>query len=136
MNETNTPAVSNGKNNAARPLAEKIITVLHTKGAGDIKLLHVEKSTIIADYYVLCTGNSRTHIQALADEVAFQLSQAGIVPHHSDGKNTEEWIVLDFGSVILHVFSRSAREFYKLEKLWSDAADIDISHLQPGQLSG
>ena len=135
MNETNKHNDVQKKDDAIRALAERIISVLHSKGAIDVKLLHVEKSTIIADYYVICTGSSSTHIQTLANEVEYQMTKAGIAPNHSEGKNTADWILLDFSSVILHVFSLNAREFYKLEKLWSEATDVDISHLLPEQQS-
>lgn len=117
-----------------REVADKIIAALHSKGANDVKLLYVEKSTIIADYYIICTGNSSTHIKSLADEVEFKLSEMQTPPLHTEGRGTGNWILLDFGSVILHIFSREAREFYKLEKLWSTAEDVDIASLLPGNM--
>jgi len=110
-------------------LAKFIVAILDSKKARDIKLLHVEKQTVIADYFVICTGMSRTQIRALADEVEFKLSNYGINPIHIEGADTGIWVLEDFGYVILHVFTDEAREFYKLEKLYQDTTERDISEL-------
>ena len=110
-------------------LAKFIVAVLDSKKARDIKLLHVEKQTVIADYFVICTGLSRTQIRALADEVEYKLSNYGITPVHIEGADTGIWVLQDFGYVILHVFTDEAREFYKLEKLYQDTTERDISEL-------
>lgn len=110
-------------------LAEFIVSVLDSKKAHDIKLLHVEKQTIIADYFVICTGTSRTQIRALVDEVEYKLSSYGISPTHTEGTDTGIWVLQDFGSVIVHVFTNDARDFYKLEKLYQDTTERDISEL-------
>lgn len=110
-------------------LAKFIVSVLDSKKARDIKLLHVEKQTVIADYFVICTGNSRTQIRALADEVEYKLSNYDIKPIHIEGADSGVWVLEDFGSVIIHVFTEEAREFYKLEKLYQDTTEKDISEL-------
>ena len=110
-------------------LAKFIVAILDSKKARDIKLLHVEKQTVIADYFVICTGMSRTQIRALADEVEFKLSQYGMTPLHVEGADSGIWVLQDFGYVILHVFTDEAREFYKLEKLYQDTTERDISEL-------
>lgn len=112
-----------------RELAEFIVKTLDAKKARDIKLLRIEDKTVLADYFVICGGNSNTQIRALAGEVEEKLEEMGIPPHHIEGYNEASWTVLDYSSVIVHIFNREAREFYKLEKLWSDAEDIDISSL-------
>ncbi len=114
-------------------LAMKIVEVLDSKGANDVKALHVEKSTIIADYYVICTGNSNTHIKTLAGEVEMRLTELENPPANIEGRDSGSWILLDFSSVIVHIFSNEAREFYKLEKLWSGAQDVDISSVLPNR---
>lgn len=113
----------------SQTLANFIVSVLDSKKARDIKLLYVEKQTIIADYFVVCTGSSRTQIRSLADEVEYKLSGYGIHPSHIEGADTGIWILEDFGSVILHVFTQDAREFYNLEKLYQDTTERDISAL-------
>jgi len=112
-----------------RMLAESIVKILDAKKARDIKLIRIEDKTVLADYFVICGGNSNTQVRALAGEVEEKLEENGITPHHVEGYNEAVWTVLDYSSVIVHVFNREAREFYKLEKLWSDAENIDISGL-------
>ncbi len=112
-----------------RALAEAIVTVLDRKKARELKLLHVEKKTVIADYFVLATGTSRTQIRALADEVEYQLSLVGLNPSHKEGVESGVWVLLDYDSVIVHLFNREARDFYKLDKLYEDAAEEDIRAL-------
>ena len=112
-----------------RELAEFIVKTLDAKKAKNIKLLRIDDKTVLADYFVICGGNSNTQIRALAGEVEEKLEENGISPHHIEGYNEASWTVLDYSAVIVHIFSREAREFYKLEKLWSDAEDIDISDL-------
>ena len=113
----------------SQKLAELIVAILDSKKAKDIKLLHVENQTIIADYFVICTGTSRTQIRALAGEVEFKLEPYEISALHTEGSESGVWILQDFGSVILHIFSPDARDFYKLEKLYMDTTERDISGL-------
>ena len=113
----------------SQKLAEFIIAVLDSKKARDIKLLHVEKQTVIADYFVICTGTSRTQIRALADEIEFKLEPYGETLGHIEGADAGTWVLQDFGSVIVHLFNRESREFYNLEKLYQDTKEEDISEL-------
>ena len=115
--------------NNPRVLAEEIVKILDSKKARDIKLLRIDDKTVLADYFVICGGNSNTQVKALAGEVESKLEETGITPHHIEGYNEGIWTVLDYSSVIVHIFGRDARDFSKLEKLWSDAEDIDISGL-------
>lgn len=110
-------------------LAKEIIRVLDTKNAKHMKLLHVEKNTVIADYFVICTGNSNTQIRAFAGELEYRLGLRGLPPHNIEGLEEASWVLLDYSSVIVHIFNAETRHFYNLEKLWSDAAEIDISEL-------
>ena len=112
-----------------RELAEFAVKTLDAKKARNIKLLRIEDKTVLSDYFVICGGGSNTQVRALAGEVEEKLEEMGIKPLHLEGYNEASWTVLDYGSVIVHIFCREAREFYKLEKLWSDAEDIDISGL-------
>ncbi|MBE6541726.1 MAG: ribosome silencing factor [Ruminococcaceae bacterium] len=114
---------------SSEKLAEFIVAVLDSKKARDIKLLHVEKQTIIADYFVICTGTSRTQIRALVDEIEYKLEPYGVVPSHTEGADSGIWVLQDFGSVIVHIFTDEARDFYKLEKLYQDTTERDISSL-------
>ena len=110
-------------------LAETCIKILDNRRARNMKLLRVDEKTIIADYFIICSGNSNTQIRALANELDFKLSPLGLVPLHSDGLPEATWVVLDYGSVMIHIFNSETREFYNLEKLWQDAEEIDITNL-------
>lgn len=113
----------------ALKIAEAAIKVLDIKKADDIKLLKIDEKTTIADYFVICSGNSSTQIKTLADEVEYQLNNGGVNHVRLQGTDSDEWKVLDCHDVIIHIFSNEARNFYKLEKLWADAEEIDISGL-------
>lgn len=104
----------------AKALAEAIAEILDSKKAKDIKVLHVEDKTVIAEYFVLCTGNSSTQVKALAGEVEYRTELRGVNPYSVEGRDNNSWILLDYSNVIVHVFSREAREFYNLEKLYED----------------
>ena len=117
------------ENATPRETAEFIVTVLDGKKAKDIKLLQVEKQTVLADWFVICSGNSRTQIKSLADEVEYKMTQSGLEPLHVEGGRGDSWILLDYGAVIVHVFGRDARDFYNLEKLYDGTEEQDISNL-------
>lgn len=108
-------------------IAKFMVQILDMKKAKDIKLLHVEERTVIADYFVIATGNSTTQVSSLCEEVEFRLSEYGIEPMHTEGSRGDSWILSDYASVILHVFSQESRDFYKLEKLYSEGDEVDIS---------
>ncbi len=114
--------------NHSRPdeLAKEIVNILYSKKAHNIKMLHVTDQTVLTDYFVICTGNSNTQIKALADELDHKTSIAGLPPRSIEGFSEASWIILDYASVIVHIFNRESREFYNLEKLWSDSEVIDI----------
>ena len=113
-----------------KELAEKIVKILDEKKAGDIKLLYVHDKTVIADYFVLCTGNSNTQIRSLCSEVEFRIKESDkLDPERKDGIDESKWMILDYASVIVHVFTPDMRSFYNLAKLWADAELIDISAL-------
>ena len=116
-NWENLPALNNEN---AKELAEAIALVLDSKKGRDIKVLHVEDKTVIAEYFVVCTGNSSTQIKALADEVEYQIGRRGVQPYGVEGRDNNTWLLLDYSNVIVHIFSREAREFYNLDKLYAD----------------
>ena len=100
---------------------------LDEKKGGDIAAIEITEQTTLADYFVLCTATSTTQIKALADVCEKTLKDAGEPPHHVEGHRGGTWILLDFSSVVVHIFNEEAREFYDLERLWSDAAPVDLS---------
>lgn len=104
----------------ARAIAELAANTLDNKKGIDVTTLEVSDQTILADYFVLSTGTSNTHVRALADEVEFKLKEElGIEPNHIEGASGNAWTLLDYGCVVIHIFTSQARDFYKLERLWN-----------------
>ncbi len=99
-------------------LAEAIAEILDNKKGKDVKVIKVGDKTIIADYFVLANGNTSTHVRSLIDEVEFRLKAAGVEAMRQDGGSG--WRVLDYSSVIVHVFDDESRAFYKLDKLYTE----------------
>ncbi len=95
-------------------LAKKCEEVLENKKGLDIKLIKTDVDNVLADYIVIATGTSSTHIKALADEVEFQLKELDILPHHIEGHRSNTWILLDYTDVIVHVFSDESRKYYNI----------------------
>lgn len=116
-------------NNDEKILLDTVIKALDSKRAEDIRLLCIKDITVVADYFIIANGTSNTQTKALADEVEFQLKQKGIEPLRVEGYQTANWIAMDYGTFIVHVFYKETREYYNLERLWNDAEQIDISDL-------
>jgi len=111
-------------------IAKIAVQALSDKKGLDIKLLKTTDLTVLADYFVLCTATSAPHVKTLAEEVDKRLSLAGQPPLHREGYRSGSWVLLDCGSVIVHIFLKETRAFYNLERLWCDAQDIDISEIE------
>ena len=105
-------------------LAKAIGEVLDNKKGHEVRVLHVEEKTSIADYFVICTGNSSTQVKSLGGEVEYKLGLRDMDPLHYEGRDNNGWIVIDYSSVIVHIFNRENRDFYKLDKLYGDAEEI------------
>ncbi|NCA97758.1 MAG: ribosome silencing factor [Clostridia bacterium] len=106
----------------ASDLAQKIKTILDDKKAKDIDVIDVSDKTILADYFVIATGTSTTHVKALADEVEYLLKEKDQrLVDHVEGFESSRWILLDYGDVVVHVFHSEERDFYSLEKLWQQS---------------
>ncbi len=102
-----------------KELADKIVEILDSKLGIDIEVIDIAEKTSLADYFVICSGNSTTQIKALSDEVEYVLkNEYGIVPDHIEGHGTNRWILLDYKDVVVHVFHPEERSNYSLEKLW------------------
>ena len=108
------------ENASAAELAEAIRFVLDAKKGRDIAVISVEGRSDITDFVVIAGGTSSTHVRALANEVEFRLEQRGVKPLHTDGGDQRDWMVVDYGTVMVHVFDREAREFYHLDKLYAE----------------
>ena len=104
----------------AKELADAIAEALDAQKGRDIKVLYVEDKTVLAEYFVICTGNSSTQVKALAGEVEYRIGLRGVEPYNVEGRDNGAWLVLDYSNVIVHIFGREAREFYNLDKLYED----------------
>jgi len=109
--------------------AKKAVQALDAKKASDITLLKVSDLTVLSDYFVICSGTSSTQVRALADAVEEAFEKINLHPLSREGKDGLNWILLDYGDFIVHVFYQETRAFYNLEKLWDDAEKIDISSI-------
>ncbi|MBQ9692356.1 MAG: ribosome silencing factor [Clostridia bacterium] len=110
-------------------LVKAIASVLDEKQAENIKILKVEKQTSLCSYFIICDGRASTHVLSLADHVEDTLASLGEKPLHTEGMKEGTWAVLDYASVIVHIFDRQNREFYNLEKLWRDAESVSLEDM-------
>ena len=100
---------------------------LDSKKGLDIKIIKIQDISSIADYFVIATGTSNTHVKALADEAEYQLSEAGLSASGIEGQRNDTWILLDYIDVVIHVFSEDARDYYSLERLWEDGTSVTLA---------
>ncbi len=110
-------------------LAKEACKILNNKKATELKIIKIEDISSLADYFVLASGTSNTHVNALADEVEVQLKKIGVTPDHIEGYRSNSWVLMDYDMVIVHVFTPESREFYDLDRLWQDGEPVDISFL-------
>ena len=112
--------------------SKQILTVaakaLDDKKALELNAIRISDLTVLAEYFLIATATSSTHVHSLADEVEAKLEEAGQKPHHIEGRSTG-WNVLDYGSVIVHIFTREQREFYALDKMWADGDIIELDNI-------
>lgn len=105
-------------------LAKAAEGFLDAKKAFDISVLDVEEKTSLASYFVICTATSSTHAKALGDELDYQTTRRGASPLHTEGRAGGAWVLLDYGSVIVHIFTRDARDFYRIERLYENGENV------------
>ena len=106
---------------------------LSDKKGREIQVLEIGELTTLADYFVIATGMSTTHVGALADEAEFQLDREGVKVLRTEGHDGKRWVLLDYGSVIVHVFTQEAHDYYDLEHLWADATVVPASEWMPDE---
>lgn len=107
-------------------LIKSAVKILDGKKAEDIRVIEIRDLTIIADYFIIADGTSVTQTRALADELEFRIKEMGREPRQVQGNNGSNWIILDYSDVVIHIFYKETRDFYNLERLWSDGRDVDI----------
>ena len=95
----------------------------------DIRLIDIGEVSVLADYIIIASGNNRTQVQPMADEVEQRLGRAGAAPRQIEGYQSANWVLLDFGDVIIHIFDAQNRLFYDLERIWKDGTQIDPDQL-------
>lgn len=102
------------------------------KKAREVKILDIRSISTVADYFVICSGTSPTHVRAIADNVEEKLAEEGYALHHMEGYQNGRWVLLDFGDVVVHVMLEAEREFYNLERLWGDAREVAVPSTNVG----
>lgn len=110
-------------------LAKIAIAALEDKKAEDVRVIDIADVSVLADYFIIASGNNRTQVQAMADEVEQRLGRAGAVPRQVEGYQAANWVLLDFGDVIIHIFDAQNRLFYDLERIWKDGTQIEPEQL-------
>ena len=114
---------------SAREVAIIATKALDSKKGMNIKLLKIDRISTLSDYFLICTGTSNTHVKTLCDIAEYALEQAGEKPIGREGHRGNTWELLDYGCLVVHVFTDEARKFYYLERLWADAEVVDLSDI-------
>ena len=112
-----------------KEIAVAVTKALDEKKGMDIKLLKIDRVSSLADYFLICTGTSNTHVKTLCDYAEFTLEEMGETMLGREGHRGNSWELLDYGTIVVHVFTEEAREFYALERLWADAEVVDLSSI-------
>lgn len=112
-----------------KEIAYEVTKALDAKKGMDIKLLKIDEVSSLADYFLICTGTSNTHVKTLCDYAEYTLEQLGEPMLGREGHRGNSWELLDYGTIVIHVFTEEARKFYDLERLWADAKQVDISKI-------
>lgn len=112
-----------------REIAIEVTKALDAKKGVDIKLLRIDDVSSLADYFLICTGTSNTHVKTLCDYAEYTLEQLGEPMLGREGHRGSAWELLDYGTIVVHVFTEEARKFYDLERLWADAEVVDLKEI-------
>lgn len=110
----------------SKNMTSMTILALEEKKAEDIKVIDISNISVIADYFIIASGTNRNQIQALCDEVEEKLTRAGHPVKQIEGYDTANWVLMDFGDVIVHIFDKENRLFYDLERIWKDGKEVDL----------
>ncbi len=113
----------------SKEMVQIAVEAMKDKKAEDIRVIDISKISVIADYFVIASGNNANQVQAIVDNVEEKLCMEGCVEPRVEGYNSASWILLDYNDVIVHVFSRDDRLFYDLERIWRDGVEVDINTL-------
>lgn len=116
--------------NKTKEFAVLAVEALEDKKAEDIAIIDISEVSVIADYFIIAGGNNKSQIQALSDVVDEKLGRAGLPLKQIEGYNNANWILLDFGDIIVHIFDKEDRLFYDLERIWCDGKKIELNDLK------
>ncbi len=116
--------------NNSKEMTKLAITALEDKKANDIRVIDISNISVIADYFIIASGNNRNQVQALADNVDDTLGKAGYPAKQVEGYASANWILMDFNDIIVHVFSEEDRLFYDLERIWRDGKAVEIEEFK------
>ena len=116
--------------NNSKEMTKLAITALEDKKANDIRVIDISGVSVIADYFIIASGNNRNQVQALADNVDDTLGKAGFPAKQVEGYASAKWILMDFNDIIVHVFSEEDRLFYDLERIWRDGKSVEIEEFK------
>lgn len=114
---------------AAKEMVKLAYDALLEKKAEDVKIIDIADVSVVADYFIIASGTNRNQVQAMADEVEEVLHKAGYPARQTEGYRTANWILIDYGDIIVHVFDSENRIFYDLERIWRDGKDVTIEEL-------
>ncbi len=113
----------------ANELVKNAVKILDGKKARNLTAIKIKDLTILSEYFIIADGSSNTQVRTLADELEFRLGEMGVKPYKTEGYQSGNWIVLDYVDVVIHIFEEKTREFYSLERLWSDGEIVDITEM-------
>ena len=116
--------------NQSRDMTKLAISALEDKKAEDIRVIDISEVSVVADYFIIANGSNRSQIQALCDNVEEKLGRAGTPAKQIEGYDTANWILLDFGDIIVHIFDKENRLLYDLERIWRDGKQIELSDMK------
>ena len=116
-------------NDTSRKMAKLAIEALEDKKAEDIKVIDISEISVLADYFIIANGTNDSQVRALVESVEEELDKAGFEVKQREGYGLGSWVLLDFGSIIVHVFDKENRLFYDLERIWRDGKYVDVENL-------
>lgn len=116
--------------NKSNHMATLALQAMEEKKAEDIKIIDIQEISTIADYFIIASGNNRSQIQAICDEIEETLGRAGYSKKQSEGYDTANWILMDYGDIIVHIFDQQNRLFYDLERIWRDGKEISLEEFE------
>lgn len=115
---------------STKEVASRAVAALESKKGIDIRILKIADISTLADYFILCTGTSNTQVNALCDAVEASMDETGEPLVSREGHRSGTWVLLDYGCVVIHVFTEDTRKFYDLERLWSDATPVTLEEMR------